>query len=186
MINAAELIEQHGDALYAYARTRLADDEDIADCIQETLLAALKNAGTFSGRSSERTWLIGILKFKIIDHYRAKAKEVRNQSVEADDEDYFGEDRHWEMSRAPRAWEKSPLESLEDRELQNYLYDCISRLPTTMKAAVVLRELEQQATGEICKQLEVSATNLNVILYRARMHLRACLETAGFRGVARG
>lgn len=183
-MNAAELLNAHGDALYAYARTRLDHDDDIADCIQETLLAALKNAATFAGRSSERTWLIGILKFKIIDFYRARAREYEQVAIDQKaDDDYFDAAGHWETERAPRAWEKSPLERMEENEIQEHLYRCIARLPQTMRAAITLRELEDCETPEICKQLMISATNLNVILYRARMHLRACLEAFGFRSV---
>jgi RNA polymerase sigma-70 factor (TIGR02943 family) len=184
-MNPAELLEKHGDVLYAYARARLSDDDDIQDCIQETLLAAIKNAASFAGKSSERTWLIGILKFKIIDVYRSRAREKKNQPVHAEP-DYFGENRHWETERAPKAWEKSPLEHLEDAELREHLYRCIGRLPAMMRAAVVSRELDGEETPEICKRLEVTATNLNVILYRARMHLRSCLETAGFKGASVG
>lgn len=163
------------------------DDDDIADCIQETLFAALKNAAQFAGRSSERTWLIGILKFKIIDLYRARAREIQFQSIDAaDDEDYFSDKGHWEMQRAPKAWEKSPLEHLEVNELSQKLHECIRHLPSAMRTAVVLRELEAIATAEICRQLSITATNLNVILYRARLHLRSCLETAGFTGVHGG
>ncbi len=90
------------------------------------------------------------------------------------------------MQRAPQAWEKSPLEHLEAHELLQKLHDCIRHLPVAMRTAVVLRELEAMATAEICKQLQVTSTNLNVILYRARLHLRSCLETAGFTGVTGG
>lgn len=181
------MLATHGDALYAYAKSRVDSDDDIADCIQETLLAAVKNAAQFAGRSSERTWLIGILKFKIIDLYRARAREIRFQSIDqTDPEGNFDEKGHWEMQRAPKAWEKSPLENLEANELSQKLHDCIRHLPAAMRTAVVLRELEAIATAEICKQLQVTATNLNVILYRARLHLRSCLETAGFTGVNGG
>ncbi len=184
-MKAADLLHEHGDALYAYARTRLTGDDDIADCIQETLLAAIRNADSFAGNSSVRTWLIGILKFKIIDVYRKQAREAEHASIDAaEDEDYFDEAGHWEMQRAPRAWEKSPLEQLEQGELQEHLHRCIGRLPKMMRAAITLREFEDCDTPEICKQLMVSATNLNVILYRARMHLRTCLEQFGFKGVA--
>lgn len=163
------------------------NDDDIADIIQETLFAAIKNSGTFEGRSNERTWLIGILKFKIIDLYRLRAREQKNQSVDlVDGEDYFDDHGHWETTRAPLAWEKSPLEQLEAAELTEKLHACIRNLPHAMQRAVVLRELDSLATQEICKQLEVTATNLNVILYRARLHLRSCLETAGFKGVSGG
>lgn len=185
-MNASDLLTEHGDALYAYARSRLDNDDDLQDCIQETLLAALKNAAGFEGRSSERTWLIGILKFKIIDLYRARARDMAHQQIDAtDNEEYFTENRHWEMDRLPRNWEKSPLDQMEDDELRRHLYNCIRRLPAAMRSAVVMRELNGDETREICKQLGISATNLNVILYRARLHLRACLETAGFRGVGR-
>lgn len=185
-MNSIDLLDNHGDALYAFARTRVDNDDDIQDCIQETLLAAIKNAASFAGRSSERTWLIGILKFKIIDLYRARAREVKNQATDHHDEDYFGEDGHWEMQRAPKAWEKSPLETLEADELRTHLYNCIAKLPAAMRSAVILRELDAEETPEICKRLEITATNLNVILYRARMHLRSCLEAAGFKGASIG
>ncbi|GAB4426557.1 MAG: RNA polymerase factor sigma-70 [Turneriella sp.] len=184
-MKATDLLHDHGDALYAYARTRLTSDDDIADCIQETLLAAIRNAETFSGEASLRTWLISILKFKIIDIYRKQAREADFDSIDAADNDtYFDEAGHWEIHRAPRAWEKSPLEQLEQAELREHLCRCIGRLPKMMRAAITLREFEDQATPEICQHLNVTATNLNVILYRARMHLRACLEQFGFRGVA--
>lgn len=186
-MNATDLLENHSDALYAFARTRLDSDDDVKDCIQETLLAALKNAGTFAGRSSERTWLIGILKFKIIDLYRLRSREVKNQATDhTDDEGYFDANGHWEMERVPKAWEKSPLEMLEAEELRKYLYACIGKLPAAMRSAVVMREFDREETGEICKRLSVTATNLNVMLYRARMHLRSCLEAAGFRGAGVG
>lgn len=186
-VTGSTLLEDHGDALYAFARVRLDNDDDIQDCVQETLVAALKGAASFAGKSSERTWLIAILKFKIIDLYRARARDLKNQATETTDgEDYFGEDRHWEMTRAPQAWEKSPLEKLEDDELRRHLYRCIDRLPAAARTAVISRELDDEETPEICKRLEISATNLNVILYRARMHLRACLEAVGFKGVSVG
>ncbi|MFZ5530555.1 MAG: sigma factor-like helix-turn-helix DNA-binding protein [Pseudomonadota bacterium] len=83
---------------------------------------------------------------------------------------------------APRAPGTNRLSNVEN-EIQEHLYRCIARLPQTMRAAITLRELEDCETPEICKQLMISATNLNVILYRARMHLRACLEAFGFRSV---
>lgn len=184
-MKAADLLNEHGDALYAYARTRLKSDDDIADCIQETLLAAIRNAKTFSGNSSVRTWLIGILKFKIIDIYRKQAREAEFDSIDtADNDDFFDEAGHWEMQRAPRAWELSPLEQLEESELLGHLHRCIGRLPKIMRIAVTLREMEELPTPEICQTLKITATNLNVILYRARMHLRTCLEAFGFKGVA--
>ncbi len=180
-MNTDELLTHHGDALYAFARQRLESDDDIADCIQETLLAALRNASTFEGRSSQRTWLIGILKFKIFDTFRARAREALHESIDATDgTEAFTGNGHWEKQRAPRPWEKSPLEQLEQSELKQHLYICIEHLPPIMRTAVRLRELDGFQTHEICNALQVTATNLNVILYRARLHLRSCLENAGF------
>lgn len=180
-MNADELLTQHGDALYAFAKQRLDNDDDIADCIQETLLAAIRKADSFEGRSSQRTWLIGILKYKIYDTFRARTREALHDSIDATDEEAsFSENGHWEKQRAPRSWEKSPLEQLEQSELQQHLSRCIEHLPTTMRTALTLRELEGFQTQEICNTLQVTTTNLNVILYRARLHLRSCLENAGF------
>jgi RNA polymerase sigma-70 factor (ECF subfamily) len=178
-----DFLKKHGDALYAFARQRLDNDDDIADCIQETLLAAIRNAGSFEARSAERTWLIGILKFKIIDVFRRRAREVLHESADLYEEaEAFDSRGHWQKPSAPRSWQKSPLEQLERAELQEHLNRCIGHLPAAMRMALTLRELEGFATQEICNTLSITATNLNVILYRARLHLRRCLEAAGFEG----
>ncbi len=182
-MQANELLTQHGDALYAYARQRLEGDDDIADCIQETLLAAIRGSENFEGRSSERTWLIGILKFKIIDVFRRRAKEVLyDANALAEELESFDSHGHWRRERAPRSWARTPLEELESAELKDQLDRCIDHLPGAMQTALTLREIEGLPTHEICNTLSVTATNLNVMLYRARLHLRRCLEEAGFRG----
>lgn len=185
-MQADDLLTRHGDALYAFARQRLESDDDIADCIQETLLAAIKGSAAFEGRSAERTWLIGILKFKIIDVFRRRSREVLSDSPDLNDEiESFDAKGHWQKQRAPRSWAKTPLEELESAELREHLTRCIAHLPEAMRMALTLRELEGSTTPEICNTLGVTATNLNVILYRARLHLRRCLEDAGFQGTGR-
>ncbi|AFM11004.1 sigma-70 family RNA polymerase sigma factor [Turneriella parva] len=182
-MQADDLLTKHGDALYAFARQRLDNDDDIADCIQETLLAAIKGSAGFEGRSAERTWLIGILKFKIIDVFRRRSREIPYEAPEMNDEsESFDSHGHWQKQRAPRSWAKTPLEELEGAELAEHLKRCIGHLPGPMRIALTLRELEGFSTPEICKTIGVTATNLNVMLYRARLHLRRCLEEAGFQG----
>lgn len=178
-----DFLTKHGDALYAFARQRLDNDDDVADCIQETLLAAIRGAASFEGRSAERTWLIGILKFKIIDVFRRRSREIVQAPADLGEEgETFDIHGHWQKQRAPRSWQKSPLEQLEHAELQSQLAQCIDHLPAAMRMALTLRELEGIATPEICNTLNITATNLNVILYRARLHLRRCLEDAGYQG----
>jgi len=150
--------------------------------LQETLLAALKAWGGFEGRSSERTWLVGILKRKIADHLR---KVYRDRAlIEAEREDrtvgagfmesgpYQG---HW-ASELPVDWGNNPAARLESEEFREILEICMKQLPRRLAAVFVLREMEELDTDSICKELDISSTNVWVALHRARTKLRRCLE----------
>ncbi|MDQ3804212.1 MAG: sigma-70 family RNA polymerase sigma factor [Acidobacteriota bacterium] len=185
-------VDQHGDYLYRFALLRLRDPSAAEDVVQETLLAALQARGRFAGRGSERTWLTGILKHKIIDHFRRAARthqpdgageswmehgEMFQQSGE-----WVG---HWDFDNKadPVEWKADPETALERSEFREALGRCLSGLPERVARAFTLREVEGMAGEEICDVLGVTANNLWVMLHRARAQLRHCLEMGWFRRV---
>ena len=173
-------LTEHGDALYRYAYFHVHNTNLAEDLVQETLLAALTARENFAGRSSERTWLIAILKNKLIDHIR---KRVREQPLteHADNDDavdaLFTADGHWK--RPPSLWE-TPTKALEQKQFWQILARCIAELPAAQAHAFRLCEIVGREGNEACKVLGISATNLWVLLHRARLRLRQCLEIQRF------
>jgi RNA polymerase sigma-70 factor (ECF subfamily) len=179
----ARWLEAHGDALYAYAYTRLRTPALAEDMVQETLLAALGTESRFRGESSERTWLIGILKHKVLDHFRRAARE--RPLGEHYDEDtghiagYFDESGHWAHELG--SWVE-PERALEQEQFRAALSACLERLPERLRTLYALRELDGLETDELMKILNISSrNNLWVMLSRARLQLRQCLESNWFK-----
>jgi RNA polymerase sigma-70 factor (ECF subfamily) len=180
-------VDRHGDYLFRYAMFRLRNSSLAEDMVQETLLAAFQAADTFAGRGSERTWLVGILKHKIIDHFRRISREVspnesEEQSFEHDEffrkaGEWIG---HWDPDYAPAEWQTNPATLLEQSEFWEVLNRCLSPLPPRIASAFTLREVEGLSSEEICEILGISVNNLWVMLHRARMHLRHCIELNWF------
>jgi RNA polymerase sigma-70 factor (ECF subfamily) len=176
--NPHDWLAEHGDYLYRYALARLRDPHQAEDVVQETLLAAMQSGG-FSGKASARTWLTGILKHKIIDQFRRQQREMPLDKPEdvADDapgmDEFFLDDGHW--SEPPQSW-GDPGSLLQQDQFLQTLQDCMDRLPKKLAHIFLLREVEETDNEEICKELEVTPTNAWVMLYRARMGLRKCLE----------
>ena len=170
-------VDQYGDYLYRYAISRIHEPAVAEDLVQETLLAALQGKEGFKGRSSEKTWLTGILKYKIIDHIRKKSRERPTEDIESSVDamhEYFEEKGGWKVG--PAKWTVNPTELLEQKEFWKVFYECLSKLSGRLAQAFVFRELEGLSSDEIRKILNISATNSYVMLYRARMRMRDCLE----------
>ena len=172
-------VDLHGDALFRFALLRVGGREIAEELVQETFLAALRSRESFGGRSSERTWLIGILKRKIVDHFRKLHREhitVEGDERAAEIGDFFTPKGSWKSPPGP--W-KTVLESAEERrEFWTAFGNCLLTLPRRLADAFCLRELGGLEVEEVCQVLNVSPTNLWVQLYRARMLLRRCLETS--------
>ncbi len=176
-------VDQHGDYLYRYALFRIRDPHVAEDLVQETLLAALEARSKFAGHSSERTWLVGILKHKIIDYLRQRHREPSFDTSDSADvltEEFFTRMGMWKLK--PDEWILDPEAALNRKEFWDVFARCLSQLPTRQADAFVLREIEGLDNKEISKVLNVSATNLWVMLHRARMRLRRCLEIHWFGG----
>jgi len=186
--DCARWLDDHGDYLFRYAIFRLRDRTAAEDVVQETFLAALKTHENFAGRGSERTWLVGIMKHKISDHFRRASREApfREEIAEGPGHEEFfqrsGEwTGHWNEQHAPSDWHATPADLIERNDFWKVINDCLSPLPKRTASAFTLREVDGLKSEEICELLNISVNNLWVMLHRARLHLRNCLETKWFR-----
>jgi len=176
-------IHAHRDELLRIARLQLRDADTAEDVVQETLLAALRSQASFGGRATLKSWLVGILKFKVIDALRRRARgpiPASDLAAEADDTDlqrWFDRDGVWEHK--PVAWHE-PHARAHEADFLRVLEACLTRVPPNSARAFMLRELLGLETDEICGLLSVSKSNLGVLLYRARLSLRGCLELNWF------
>jgi RNA polymerase sigma-70 factor (ECF subfamily) len=179
-----ELEVQRG-YLLRVARLQLRDTALAEDVVQDTLTAALTAQGSFSGKSSVKTWLTGILKHKIVDAIRKQQREpVAASSLddEADLEDFEGLFRENGAWQAPPADWGDPEQALNRRQFFDIMEFCLEKLPPNPARVFMMREVMELESDEICKELTITANNLWVILYRARMSLRECLELNWFAG----
>jgi len=170
-------LETERGYLLRYASLQLRDAHAAEDAVQETLVAALAGEASFAGRSNLRTWLTGILKHKIIDTIRRQSREAPADPDGADFDALFVENGHW--ADPPTAW-ADPDASLEQKHFFAALQACLERLPGKTAQAFLMREHLGLETGEICKELAITTTHCWVLLYRARMALRECLEKTWF------
>lgn len=174
-------IEDHGDHLFRYAMFRLRDREAAEDAVQETLLAAMQSQGQYQRRSSERTWLIAILRHKIVDHLRRSSRYLSLElESEADFESLCFEAEgkfkgHWRGAFAPAA-EFRCDEIVEEKDFLATLDRCLRALPERMATVFILKEIDGLSCDEICQSLNLTKSNLWVLLHRARLQLRHSLE----------
>ena len=169
--------------LLKFARLQLRNDAWAEDAVSETVLAALAKPQAFGNRSQLKTWLVGILKHKVIDALRHHRREMStsplNDNDGSDPMDYiaFKVDGHFE--EAPAKW-GNPEQEMSSRQFVEVLEACATQLPTVQGRLFLMREWLELSSDEICKELELTPTNLYVQLHRARLRLRACLELNWF------
>ncbi len=179
-------VAAHGDYLFHFALGRLRSPERAEDALQEAFLAALKSGQGFEGRAAERSWLTGILKHKIYDQFRKASRETSFTDLEFYHDEEAGsfvsgggEVGAWQPADRPADWPK-PGERLDNELLWQAYQECAGKLPKNIAAAFTLRELDGLASKEICEMLGITDSNLWVMLHRARMALRRCLERNWF------
>lgn len=173
-------LDDHGAALYSFALARTRDEHLAEEAVQETLLAALESRERFSGQSSLRTWLIGILKHKLMDHFRRSSRETTldapDEGVDLDEcavDEMFVSDGHWRERLAD--W-GNPEELLERGQFMAILQRCLDALPPRLARLFWLREVMEEDTENICKEMAITPTNLWTMLHRGRLGLRQCLD----------
>jgi len=182
LVDPATWVDEYGDYLLRYALSCVRDKQVAEDLVQETFLAALQARSSFNAQSSEKTWLVGILKHKAIDHYR----KARRHSQFDDGEDAGLQDGFvnsgkwagfWQTGLEPKDWKFDPGRSAEQSAFRGILEGCLSQLSPRIAMAFQLREIEERNTKEICSELNISESNLWVMLHRARLCLRRCIES---------
>ena len=167
--------------LLRYASLQLRNPDAAEDAVQETLLAALSAQASFEGRANLRTWVTGILKHKIVDAIRRASREGPLEGGDAESaaefDALFNERGHWQEHPSP--WE-DPDGALQQKQFLAALEACLKGMPARTSQVFLMREHLGQETVEICKELGLTATHCWVLLYRARMALRECLEKTWF------
>lgn len=176
----SDWIENYADSLFNYAIVRVRDRETAKDLIQDTFLSAFQNRESFRGESSEKTWLFSILKNKIIDHYRKLATDKSVSFSEGKDpselDSYFDAEGEWKESAGPVDWSKSGNDDYTSKEFQETLLRCLERLTAQGRVIFSLKYFDEMEFEEICKQMAISTSNYWVIMHRAKLMLRRCIE----------
>lgn len=179
-LNPHQWVEAYADYLYGFAITRVNDEEQAKDLVQETFLAALQKVNGFEGKSSERTWLTAILKNKIIDLYRKRSSGLKTTGVkeaEEEQDDFFNaSDGHWTSKDGPREFGIEDKDKLVSREFEQIMKKCLQKLPALWMSVFTMKHIDEETTETICAELKVTSANFWVIIHRAKVNLRACLQ----------
>ena len=171
-------LDRYGDILFRYAMARVRDRAAAEDLVQEALLAGITAADTFAGGSTEQTWLVGILRHKVLDYFRKSARERPLERDWNTDDGDFDTDGSWAVEL--QEW-RTPEKLAEQAEFWPILSGCLDTLPDNLRTLFTLRELDGLDTDELLQTLEISTkNNLWVMLSRARKQLRNCLQTHWF------
>ena len=172
--NPDKWVEKYADALYAYTMVRVNDVQQAEDIVQNTFLSAWKARETYKGQASEKNWLYAILKNKIVDHFR-KQSSSRITLATGEEEIYF-EDGHWTGETAPKEWDVPLEQPVETKEFYYILDKCKQKLKDIQQSVFVMKYMEDIDSEEICKVLNITTSNYWVLIHRAKLHLRKCLE----------
>ncbi len=176
--------------MFKFACLQLSNEDLAEDVVQEALLGATKNAKAFKGESAFKTWVFAILKHKIADALRKKARNLEDTNLMGDDEDQsipdvFNRRGHWKSEEAPESW-GNPEKAFKQEKFWQVFETCLIALPETQARAFMMREFVGLKSDEICEEMGMTLSNLHVQLHRARMRLRECLENRWFSEGASG
>ena len=175
-LQADEWVDKYSDLLYNYTLQRVSDNGLAEDIVQDTFLSAWKNRDAYKGEASEKSWLFAICKNKIIDHYRKSAHQIAKPSAVDASDAFFDEAEHWTAEAGPKDWGISGHQSIEKKEFYSILESCKSKLQKIQQSVFVLKFMEGQDSDAICKVLNITASNYWVIMHRAKLQLRSCLD----------
>ncbi len=180
-LNPNKWIDNYADYLYNYAKTRVSEKEVAEDLVQETFLSAYKARENYQGRATEKTWLISILKNKVIDHYRKTL--VKDPEISGRKEtpiSFFSQDGAWDLDHVGTDWRIDASSQLESVEFKEIFKKCVSNLKGKSLAAFQLKYIDFEESEAICKALNISPSNFWVIIHRAKLNLRNCLNKNWF------
>ncbi len=168
-------VDRYADALYAFTIVRIGDSDIAKDIVQDTFLNAWKARESYTGKASEKNWLYAICKNKIIDHYRKSASSVVNIAAR-EENDYFDKVEHWTPDTKPGEWGMDYTQPIEKKEFYNVLEKCKSKLKEIQQTVFVMKYMDDLDSEEICKVLDLKPSYYWVLIHRAKLHLRVCLE----------
>lgn len=175
-INPSKWLDDYGDYLVNFAFMKLKDRDLAVDFVQDTLVSGIENIDSFRGDASVKTWLTSILNRKIIDHWRKKSTQTTSTFSS-----YFKENNgHWIDSMAPTGEFAEIENQIHNNELGKSLNECIDHLPNNWKGVVIDKVVLNKDTESVCKEHEISSSNLWVMIHRAKMQLKNCLEKNWF------
>ena len=177
-LNPHNWVKAYADYLYMYTITRIRNEEQARDLVQETFLAGLQSMHNFAGKSSERTWLTAILKNKIIDVYRKNSSGLKVQEITEvkAEEDFFQKEGHWKKEHWPQRFGMDDHDPFAKKELNQVLQRCMQKLPALWLSVFTMKHLDDETTDFVCAELRISQANFWVIVHRAKLNLRACLQ----------
>ena len=178
LLNPNEWLQNHGDFLFSFTMARIYSTEIAEDIVQDTFVSAFEARDKFKGNSSERTWLVSILKRKIIDHYRKSSKNQQT-SLDLFEKPFYQDGLHegtWVKEKVPQNWNMDFFQEMDREEFFKIFQYCLSLLPEKVANCFSMKSVDELETKEICKVLQISASNLWVMLHRARLQLRECME----------
>jgi RNA polymerase sigma-70 factor (ECF subfamily) len=176
--NPEKWLALYGNLMYQYTLPRVKDTEIAQDIVQETFLAGLKGLVGYKGEASEKNWLFTILKNKIIDYYRKKATEqavMTMPGLKLMDDEWFNEEGSWAENRMPKDWQAAD-NPVERKEIQKIINWCKDHLKELQQYVFTLKYMEDLDSVEICKVLKISSSNYWVLIHRARLQMRDCVE----------
>ncbi len=179
-LNPNKWVDTYADYLFNYAVVRVNNSDTAKDLVQETFFAGLKSAKNFKGNATERTWLVSILKRKVIDYYRKINSKKGQAEVRMSFYDNGKKEGSWIEERVPQSWNNASEKAIENEELKAQLEDCIDDLPKKYAMIFRMKTIQEFKTEEICNELSITSSNLWVIIHRARTQLRTCMEENWF------
>lgn len=179
-LEPAKWVDNHADYLYNYASSRINNAETARDLVQDVFLAALEKVGSFEGRSTERTWLTSILRYKIIDIYRKKGSDsveiATLEKADSEHRDFFEANGHWMDKHRPLPLWEHEVDAIRTKEFEKILERCMKKLPAVWMSVFTMKHIDEESTKIICQTLDITQSNYWMIIHRAKLNLRACLQ----------
>lgn len=180
VLNPNKWIDLYVDYLFNYTISRVNNRDIAQDLVQETFLAGLKSMNNYKGEATERTWLISILKRKIIDYYRKINSNKGKAEVRITSKNDSETEGDWLQNRVADPFDKTAEDNLQNEELGDAIYNCLSKLPKKQADIFRMKTIEGIETEDICNELEITPSNLWVIIHRARKAMALCLKENWF------
>lgn len=173
-----EWVYKYSDPLFHYALRRIADEELCKDLVQDTFLSAWRNKDNFRGEASVKNWLFLILKRKVVDHFRKGYNKDVIESINEDHQDktYFDADGHWKTGMYPKSLTVKFNETVESKDFHKVFSSCKRKLKDVQQAVFVMKYVDELDSDEICRTLGLTPSNFWIIMHRAKVQLRGCLE----------